>query len=61
MSTVYNNREYTTYLYARKAKEVIKNHDPRKVKRRVAAQYVLKSKVDIWRYLFPGAPYTNMD
>ena len=31
MSTVYNTSEYSTYLYAMKAAEIIKNHDPRTV------------------------------
>ena len=31
MTTVYNITEYSTYLYAMKAEEAIKNHNPRKV------------------------------
>ena len=38
MSTVYNNSEYTTQLYAKKATEVIKKHDPHKVNNRVRLQ-----------------------
>ena len=40
MTTVYNNSEYTTYLYATKARGVIKNHDPRKVSSWVTVQEV---------------------